>query len=271
MPRPLRRVSVVVAFAVFAVGTAVISRVLIPRHRRRTRALDDEARRAADEQFLLRCFRWLTRYFRRRGLVRFTPPPLPADLPKGAFVLVANHPSFIDVLHLKSIVPGLRCVVRADLWRRWWLGPLLRFSDDIPGPDGTSASVGETRVLDQFVARLRSGQRVLVFPEGSRSPEAGLRRFRRGAIEAAVQAGVPVVPAVVRVCPPSLNHERGWRDFDPPVDVSIHFLPARATLDAAGQPLDSAALTRELKADYVRALGLEADSPETRREASSIR
>jgi 1-acyl-sn-glycerol-3-phosphate acyltransferase len=41
---------------------------------------------------------------------------------------------------------------------------------------------------------LRSGQSFLIYPEGTRSPDGRLQRFKKGAVVMAINAGVPIVP-----------------------------------------------------------------------------
>jgi len=251
MPRIVRITLAGLCFAAFAVGAAVISCVLIPRHRRRTRNLPPPEREASRRDFFLAAYHWIVGFTVARRLVAFRRPALPKDLPAGPYVLVANHPSLIDVLVLKATVPGLTCVVRADLWRRRWLRPLLSYGRDIVGPDARGAEIGRTSVLDAFVDRLREGDPVLVFPEGTRSPREGLHRFRRGAMEAAVRAGVPVVPVVLHIDPPALKHGQPWWDMpEQPIRVELEFLPR---VEVNGDT-DSAALARSLKRAYEAAL-----------------
>jgi 1-acyl-sn-glycerol-3-phosphate acyltransferase len=52
--------------------------------------------------------------------------------------------------------------------------------------------------LDVVVEILRAGGRVLVFPEGTFTPAAGLRLFRLGAFKTAVETATPVVPLALR-------------------------------------------------------------------------
>lgn len=257
MPRTVRIMLSALSFIAFAVGAAVLSWVLIPRHRRRVRALAPDERETARRRFLLESHAWVVDFAAARGLIEVDEIPLPADLPAGPYVLVANHPSLIDVLVLRSRIPGLTCVVRSDLWRRRWLRPVLEFARDIRGPNGASVRVGETGVLDAFVERLDSGDSVLVFPEGTRSPPHGLHRFRRGAIEAAIRARVPVVPVVLHVTPPTLKHGDPWWHVPPRrVQIQVSFLP---TIQTNGHS-DSAAIASVLRHQYSRALGLASDA-----------
>ena len=43
---------------------------------------------------------------------------------------------------------------------------------------------------------LRAGQSFLIYPEGTRSPDGRLQRFKKGAVVMAINAGVPIVPMV---------------------------------------------------------------------------
>jgi 1-acyl-sn-glycerol-3-phosphate acyltransferase len=121
----------------------------------------------------------------------------------GPCVLIANHPSLLDVVAIIARMPHACCVVKSSLVQSPLVGPLLRAVGHVAAGDGTlMAGVG---VLDAVRERLQEGFPVLVFPEGTRSPLGGIRRFRRGAFEIAQRAGVPVVPLFLRCDPPALG------------------------------------------------------------------
>ncbi len=124
-------------------------------------------------------------------------------VPDGPCVLVANHPSLLDVTAIISRMPHACCVVKSSLVDSPLVGRLLRACGHVAAGDGTlMAGVG---VLDAVRERLQEGFPVLVFPEGTRSPQGGMHRFRRGAFEIAQRAGVPVVPLFLRCDPPALG------------------------------------------------------------------
>jgi hypothetical protein len=89
------------------------------------------------------------------------------------------------------------------------LGAKLGFSDDqLAGstsaaraseglPDGDNWAVGGYRT-DQAVDALKHGTSLVIAPEGTRSPTPRLARFKKGAFHIAMQAGVPIVPVVLR-------------------------------------------------------------------------
>ncbi|MET0287529.1 MAG: lysophospholipid acyltransferase family protein [Polyangiales bacterium] len=144
--------------------------------------------------WFLRCCEAITIYrVRYQGTL---PPDEPC-------VLVANHPSLLDVTAIIARMPHACCVVKSSLVDSPLVGRLLRACGHVGAGDGSlMAGVG---VLDAVRERLQEGFPVLVFPEGTRSPLGGMRRFRRGAFEIAQREGVPLVPLFLRCDPPALG------------------------------------------------------------------
>ncbi len=138
------------------------------------------------------------------GVVRLELPPPPAEVDRARpYVMISNHPTFIDMIVILGSFRPLSCVTNGRWWRHWALGRLLRSTYFIAGPDAEHALSSNT--LDRMVAALEGGLPLLVFPEGQRSRPDRLRRFHRGAFEAAVRARVPIVPVYLDVDPPYLT------------------------------------------------------------------
>lgn len=235
-------------FATFSVGTGFISWVILPLTGLRLIGKPPLERTRGHQRVLLHCYRafctlmWLAGVRRR-----YQRPELPDDLPQGPFVLVANHPTLVDVLHILATVPGVTCLVHRRYFRSWIVGPLLRRGGHIEGPD-PEAGVDGTAVLDAIVGRLEIGLPVLVFPEGTRSPEWELRRFKRGAVEAALRAEVPVVPVFISCDPPTLLKGQPWYSVpDRRWGLTLRFLPVMTPGNHGG---DSRTITREIKERY---------------------
>ncbi|MBW1881782.1 MAG: 1-acyl-sn-glycerol-3-phosphate acyltransferase, partial [Deltaproteobacteria bacterium] len=113
-----------------------------------------------------------------------------ADLGPGPYVVVCNHTSVLDIPACMGLRIPLRVVGKQSLDRVFLLGRYMRFTRQILL--GTSeASV--QRFLAQSHQALRDGISVLIFPEGTRSLDARLARFNRGAFRVAKDAGVPVL------------------------------------------------------------------------------
>ena len=120
----------------------------------------------------------------------FPPPDRPA-------VIVANHASFVDalVILLASTTP-LTFVTSTELGSHWFVGRFLRRLGCVfvhRGDPGQS-----TEEVAHLARLVRTGSRLVVFPEGSIDRSPGLRSFHLGAFAAASAAACPVVPVGIR-------------------------------------------------------------------------
>ena len=204
----LRIVLAAGAFVGFGLGGALLSWVLLPLASCDLQRLRRERRcqRIVQATFIL-----FHDYMRGCGLVGYDPRAAPRALPDGPLVLVANHPTLVDVTALIAAYGELCVVAKGSLFRNPLLGPLLRLCGHIDGGKGGFGA--PTTVVEQAVARLRQGHRVLMFPEGTRSPEGGLRRFHAGAFLAAHEACVPLVPMAIGAHPSGLRKGQAWYDI----------------------------------------------------------
>ena len=66
------------------------------------------------------------------------------------------------------------------------------------------------QMVEEGARRLREGRTLVMFPEGTRSPERGLGHFYRGAAHIALQSGCDLLPVTIRVEPPSLMKGQRW-------------------------------------------------------------
>ena len=248
MPRALRVLLTGSAFVVFAVGSAIIGYTLLPLIGLLTSDKAERLRRR--RAFMLYGYRFFAGYMRVLGLIEFDPPPVPDELKDGEpFVVVANHPTLIDVMLILAAIPQLSCLVKHGLFHSPFVGGLLRMAGYVPGPPVVEAPDG-TAVLDRMVEALEAGNSLLIFPEGTRSPPGGyLHRLRRGAIEAAIRAKVRVVPLLFTCDPPQfLCKGHPWHDVPPRrARLTMRYLPI---IDPRSSGTSSRALTGELRRQY---------------------
>jgi 1-acyl-sn-glycerol-3-phosphate acyltransferase len=170
-------------------------------------------------------------------------------------VLVANHPTLVDVTAIGATVPDATIIAKSSMFRNPFIGPVLRYCDHIAVTHDGPFSGAE--VVDEAVARLEAGIPVLIFPEGTRSPAHSLGRFRAGAFVIAARAGVPVIPLLVRCDPPTLMRGRPWYDIpDRPPVMTIRQLPA---VEARGRR--PVLLARELEDAYRQQVVLPSENP----------
>ena len=110
------------------------------------------------------------------------------------YVFVANHQSIYDIPVLFVSLPlQLRIIAKASLGRFPVLGWHLRWTGHLL-VDRARAGAG---ALKQVARMMRRGHSLIVFPEGTRSRDGRVGRFRRGLFLLAIEARLPVVPVAV--------------------------------------------------------------------------
>lgn len=119
------------------------------------------------------------------------------NLRKGAtYVMVSNHQSLLDVLMFFRLFAHFKWVAKIELFRIPFVGWNMRLNRYIPIRRGDPASAAE--MFDAARRALARGSSVFIFPEGTRSPDGRIRRFKTGAFRLAQEAGVPLLPLAIR-------------------------------------------------------------------------
>lgn len=148
--------------------------------------------------------------------------------PDQQYVFCSNHFSLIDTPLMFGRMPReFRILARHDLWRIPFLGWHLNRAGHLPVRRENPKVAA--RNIEQAAQKIRDGYSVLIFPEGGRTREDRMRRFKPGAGYIAISAGAPIVPMAIV----------GTRDILPP--SSLHLRPGRAEL-RVGEPVPTAGL-----------------------------
>jgi 1-acyl-sn-glycerol-3-phosphate acyltransferase len=142
--------------------------------------------------------RWVTACARATFVLTGTPVDVRGIdlLPEGHCVVVANHASYVDgVVLFGYLPPRFAFVIKGEMKRFPGVSFLLRRigSKFVERFDAS----GSARDARHLLRAASSGESLAVFPEGTFEPHPGLDRFRAGAFVAAINAEVPVVPAVI--------------------------------------------------------------------------
>ncbi|HET7746716.1 MAG TPA: lysophospholipid acyltransferase family protein [Vicinamibacteria bacterium] len=115
--------------------------------------------------------------------------------PKNTLI-VANHASHLDP---PAVYVGLGVDIQAlaknDVFRVPLMGAVLRRAGCVPIERGDKRR--SSAAIDALAAALEGGGTVMVFPEGTRSPDGSLQPFKRGVFVAAIAAGSRVVPVAL--------------------------------------------------------------------------
>ena len=195
-------------FLFFWSGSLFLSWVLLPLVRLSMRGRSEIDKVHACQDVIGIGFRLFLGTMRWTRTLVFHPSRAVLAPPEGPCVIIANHPTLIDVTAIMAVHPRVCCVAKDALFRSIMVGPLLRQCGHING-GGDSLTSGASVIL-QATERLEQGQSVLIFPEGTRSPAHGLRRFRPGAFEICRRAGVPALPILISCNPPTLLKGLAW-------------------------------------------------------------
>lgn len=159
---------------------------------------------------------WIGLFFRQLAVVTCTLNPLwrfrvtgtPPANPRGPFVAVCNHESFVDILLISHLPWEMKWLSKVEIMRIPVLGWDMVLAGDIPVERGTARSA--VKAMQRCAEVLKSGVSVIIFPEGTRSETSEMLPFKDGAFRLAIDAGVPILPLVVRGTGTALP-KHGWR------------------------------------------------------------
>jgi 1-acyl-sn-glycerol-3-phosphate acyltransferase len=113
------------------------------------------------------------------------------------YIFMSNHQSNFDIPVLLGHLPvQFRWLAKAELFRIPVFGRAMRGAGYISIDRADRAAAFDS--LHQAAEKIRQGVSILIFPEGTRSLDGFLRTFKKGGFVLAIQAGVPIVPVVVR-------------------------------------------------------------------------
>ena len=125
-----------------------------------------------------------------------------------AKLILANHPSLLDVVFLISIVPNANCVVKGKLTRNIFIRGPIRAAGYIINEEAEEVIGAATRVFDK-------GQALIIFPEGTRTTPSKLMYFKRGAANVAVRTGSDITPVLIYCTPTTLTKGERWYQIPP--------------------------------------------------------
>jgi 1-acyl-sn-glycerol-3-phosphate acyltransferase len=116
--------------------------------------------------------------------------------PDVAYVMVANHQSLLDILVLFRLFVHFKWVSKIENFRVPCIGWNMSLNRYIKLRRGDRASV--ERMMQACERTLAEGNSIMMFPEGTRSPDGRLRAFKPGAFTLAQSARAPLLPIVLQ-------------------------------------------------------------------------
>lgn len=159
-------------------------------------ASQQKARRLVSKIWLI-----FVNYLRFTGVLSVTYHGL-ERLGRPGQVILANHPSLLDVVLLFSQKPELNCIVKADLLNNPSMRSSILACGFIPNTE-------DENLLDK-IDRVLLNEPLLIFPEGTRTGMDGKVVLNRGAVSVGLRSGKVITPVVIKMTPPSLKKGQPW-------------------------------------------------------------
>ncbi len=192
------------SFALFGVGGVLIA-VLMTAFYYLTPFSTNTKQRMA-RKMISAIFRLYVNFMRQSGILTFEIRGEQYLSVPGRLV-VANHPSLLDVVFLISIIRNADCIVRQGLRRNPFMrGPIL--SAGYMGND-------DPELVVNCSASLARGSELIVFPEGTRTSSDGPLKFQRGAANIAISSRCDITPILIECNPATLRKHQRWYQIPP--------------------------------------------------------
>ena len=195
-------------FAVFSIGGLLFSFVVIPLISLAT--ADHLVKRRRVRHCIHRTLRFFTGLMTVLGVIEFdTHEARQALADHHGKVIIANHPSLIDVVVLISLMPDADCIVKNELWDNPCIGGVLKAAQYI------SNSGNVEQLMSSCQQSLDEGYSLIIFPEGTRTTPGEAMVLQRGASNIALRCKVALVPVLISCEPATLTKNEKWYSVPP--------------------------------------------------------
>ncbi len=243
------------SFAAFGMGGLLLGGLVFPLlllfPRRASRQA--VARRLVQRSFALHV--WL---MHRLGVLTYEVIGV-ERLRRDGLLVLANHPTLIDVVFLVSLLPNANCVVKRAVARSPFMRGPVRAAGYISNDDGAG-------LVDDCIATVRGGSSLVIFPEGTRTVPGQPLRLQRGAANIAVRGGLDITPVRISCSPSTLAKGQKWyrvpsRRFHVRIEVEDD-LPIAPFLErTGGEPGTDALAARRVTDHLTRHFEFSGDTP----------
>ncbi|WP_039017691.1 lysophospholipid acyltransferase family protein [Halocynthiibacter namhaensis] len=243
-----RVVATTVSMVLFGVGGLCVTAFAFPAIALATRDRDERHRRA--QHLIHGLFRVYILMLEALFLIKVsTKDKHKLNSCKGCLI-IANHPSLLDVVVLMSLMPRAQCLVKSALWDNRFLGGAVRSAGYIRN------DVSSEQLFEECSRQLKAGENIILFPEGTRTQPGTAIKFKRGAANIALASGADIQLVFITVTPSTLTKGQPWYhvarsrvkidvESGERLDISTYLLHDTRSISARN-------LTRRLEQPYVK-------------------
>lgn len=139
--------------------------------------------------------------------------------PNKTYVLIANHQSSADILVIYGLFKPYKWVSKESVFDVPFIGWNLRLNQAVCLKRGDIKSI--KNMMRECRAWLDRQASVMLFPEGTRSPDGELQQFRDGAFRLSCESKLPLIPIVINGTHDLLSKHGREVDFRARLDVKI--------------------------------------------------
>ena len=209
------------SFASFGIGGVAIATVVAPLVN--LTAQDQATRRQRAQQVIRTSFKCFTEMMVKLGIMTYSVEGLEKLQQSRQELVIANHPTLIDVVILIGLMQQANCVVKQSLWSNPFTRGPVRSA-------GYVLNAGSNQFIHDCVTSLQqdNAPSLIIFPEGTRTQkDEQINEFQRGAANIAIRADVPIRPVLIRCTPTTLNKNEKWYHIPAkPFHIEIKILDA---------------------------------------------
>ena len=166
-------------------------------------------------------------------------------------LIIANHPSLLDVVFLISQIRNATCIVKPALAANPFMRIPIRAMGYIYAEDPET-------LVEQCADELNEGCSLVVFPEGTRTIPGKPVKFQRGVAAIALQSGASILPVTLGCSPTTLTKREKWYEIPPRKFIlSLHVghdIEVGPIDKNAGRSLATRNLTRQLEQYFIEQL-----------------
>lgn len=201
LDQPWRLVGTGLSFALFGLGGMLLGMLLFPlvhlivRNKRRGHAICRELVRLA--------FRLFIQVMAGLGVLVYSFEGAARMKHLRGTLILANHPSLIDVVFLISQLPQAVCVVKKSHWNNPFVMGIMRGA-------GYISNDSPTKMVEDSVAALERGENLVIFPEGTRTRPNQPMQLKGGAATVVATTGRPFIPVYITCTPTTLTKGDKW-------------------------------------------------------------
>ena len=106
-------------------------------------------------------------------------------------VIICNHQSHLDLMAVMMLTPNLIILTKKWVWHNPFYGIVIRYADYFPITD-------TEQMVENIKRKVKEGYSVVIFPEGTRSPDCQIMRFHKGAFYLAENLNLDIVPVFIK-------------------------------------------------------------------------